>query len=53
MCELPDRIRIKVHSGFRIVIPKHLREKYNIKRGTIIELEDREGKMIILRVLIS
>jgi len=53
MPKLPNRIRIKVHSGFRIVIPKQLREKYNIKLGTIIELEDREGKMIILRVLVS
>jgi len=41
------KYKVKVLDGFRIAIPKQVRERLKIKKGDILELEVRSDKLIM------
>ena len=42
-----NKYKTKVLSGYRITIPKEIREKFNIKIGDELEIVVESGKLLI------
>ncbi|MEQ9716567.1 MAG: AbrB/MazE/SpoVT family DNA-binding domain-containing protein [Candidatus Asgardarchaeum sp.] len=47
MEKIKYKFKVKVLSGYRIVIPKQIRDRLGIKQGDELELEVSEGNIII------